>query len=167
MKRINPVLLLTIGLPAVAVLASFATLAVTLTHPESELPEQYHWEGFQLDRDFSRAERATQLDVRAEVTGLDQGGACALILSSRGVAPQTLRLTMAHATMPSRDSHLEFHRLRSDSDGSTLYSGRCSALTAGHWRVELADTDGTWSLRDTVQGTVSRMSLSTGASHGE
>ena len=61
----NPVLLLVIGLPLAAVLASFATLALTLEHRDTELPEQYHWEGFPLDRDFSRSEHATQLGVQA------------------------------------------------------------------------------------------------------
>src|SRR5690242_13317222 len=56
----NPVLWLAWGLPVVAVVASVITLFITIRHPDGQLPEQYHWEGFQLDRDFSRAARAAE-----------------------------------------------------------------------------------------------------------
>src|SRR5689334_11574086 len=94
----NPVLILAWGLPAVAVAASFASLFLTLRAPEGELPEQYHWEGFQLDRDFSLAARATALDVRARLSGFSSGGQCELTLVTSGVAPQALTLLIAHAT---------------------------------------------------------------------
>src|SRR6185369_12999205 len=74
----NPVLMLAWGLPAVAVLASVASLMLTLHSPESELPEQYHWEGFQLDRDFSQAARATELKVHATLSGFGASGQCEL-----------------------------------------------------------------------------------------
>jgi len=167
MKRLNPVLLLTIGLPAVAVLASFATLAVTLTHPESELPEQYHWEGFQLDRDFTRGERAGTLRVRATIAGLERGGECTLNLEMSGSPPQALRLTIAHATLPTRDVNLTFEKVRGAARGRAMYATRCSATGAGHWRIELSDRSDTWSVRDSVHGTLSELSLDASATPQE
>ena len=76
----NPVLTLAWGLPAVAVAASVASLVVALRTPESELPEQYHWEGFQLDRDFSQAARATELKVHATLSGFGASRRCELEL---------------------------------------------------------------------------------------
>jgi hypothetical protein len=161
--RANPVLLLTIGLPAIAVLASFATLAVTLSHPESELPEQYHWEGFQLDRDFTRGEHAGNLQVHATVAGLDRGGQCVLNLAMRDTPPQTLRMTIAHATLPARDSSLTFDKITDVDAGEATYAARCSATDSGHWRVELSDAADTWSVRDSVHGTLSALSLDAGS----
>lgn len=165
--RANFVLWLVIGLPAVAVVASFATLATTILHPESELPEQYHWEGFQLDRDFSRSERATQLGVRAEVVGLARGGTCTLILAIRGAAPERLRLMLAHATLPGRDSRVVLELTQRHDDGRAAYSGDCSASEPGHWRIELSDAQATWSLREAVHGPLDRLSLNAGVFHGD
>lgn len=162
-SRANPVLILAIGLPTLAVLASFATLAVTLVHPESELPEQYHWEGFQLDRDFSRSEYAGELHVNATVEGLDRGGQCQLNLAMRGEAPQTLRMTIAHATLPARDVILTFSRVANAEPGRASYTAPCTATAAGHWRVELSDRDDAWSVRESVHGTLASLSLDAGS----
>jgi hypothetical protein len=163
MKRVNPVLLLTIGLPTIAVLASFATLAVTLTHPESELPEQYHWEGFQLDRDFSRSERAESLNVQATIEGIERGGQCVLNLEMRGRPPQALRLNIAHATLPARDMSLVFDKKNDVGPGKAAYVAQCRAAGPGHWRIELSDREETWSVRESVHGILSELSLGAGS----
>jgi hypothetical protein len=145
----NPVLLLAIGLPALAVLGSFASLAVSLDHRDTELPEQYHWEGFQLDRDFSRSQQATSLGVRATLNGVARTGECSIDLQIAGTAPEQLSLTLAHATMASLDRRIELRR-EPDTD---RYVGRCTALAAdGHWRLELMDAARSWSVRDSVRG---------------
>ena len=144
----NPVLLLVVGLPLVAVLGSFASLGLVLTHPDTELPEQYHWEGFQLDRDFSRSERATQLGVRAVVMNVATSGPCKIHLRISGAPPEQLELTLAHATRAGLDQHLDFQRDRADG----TYVGQCSAIPDGHWRIELSDGAQSWSVRESVRG---------------
>lgn len=163
--RANAVLFLTIALPAVAVLASFGTLAVTMIHPESELPEQYHWEGFQLDRDFSRSEHAGRLQVYATITGLDRGGQCVLNLRTKatGSLPSGLRMTIAHATLPARDKGLTFERITEGAAGTARYVAQCTATDPGHWRIELSDSEETWSVRESVHGTLSGLSLDAGS----
>jgi hypothetical protein len=143
----NPVLMLAIGLPALAVLGSFASLAVTLGNPDTELPEQYHWEGFQLDRDFSRSERATTLGVRATLNDVARTGDCSINLQIAGKPPEQLSLTLAHATVATLDRHIDFRR----DPASGRYVGRCTEIAAGHWRLELTDTARSWSVRDSVR----------------
>jgi hypothetical protein len=143
----NPVLVLVIGLPLAAVLGSFASLAVTLAHADTELPEQYHWEGFQLDRDFSRSEQAAQLGVRATLHNVAATGQCRIDLAIAGTLPEQLRLTLAHATRADFDQRIVFHRV----PGSTNYLGHCRAIPNGHWRIELSDGAQTWSVRDSTK----------------
>jgi len=142
----NPVLMLAIGLPLAAVLGSFASLAVTLAHQDTELPEQYHWEGFQLDRDFSRSERAADLGVQATLRNVAASGRCEIDLVVQGAPPEQLRLTLAHATRASFDQRIDFHRVA----GQT-YAGQCKAIPDGHWRIELTDAAQTWSVRDSTK----------------
>ena len=143
----NPVLMLVIGLPLTAVLGSFASLAVTLAHADTELPEQYHWEGFQLDRDFSRSERAASLGVQATLRNVAMTGQCAIDLTVAGTAPEQLRLTLAHATRAAFDQRIVFHRVANGK----IYVGHCRAIPEGHWRIELTDGAQTWSVRDSTR----------------
>jgi hypothetical protein len=158
-RRANPALYLALGLPLMAVLASFATLGMTIAHPESELPEQYHWEGLQLDRDFSRGQRAADLHVRAQIEGLDRGGLCVLNLTMSAAAPQSLRMTIAHATLPARDVNLLFSRVSERSLGVATYSAPCASLGMGHWKLELSNFDRTWSIRQSLRGAIGRVTL--------
>jgi len=151
----NPVLLLAWGLPVVAVVASFLSLFVTLRHPESELPEQYHWEGFQLDRDFSQAARATELKVHAGLSGFGAGGHCGLALQMKGPAPAELDLLVAHSTQPGLDQRVTFKRRGTGARaGDTLeyYTGSCQPAQDAHWRLELVDAKNAWAVRQTIRG---------------
>jgi uncharacterized protein len=147
----NPVLLLAWGLPLVAVVASVLTLFIAMRGSDGELPEQYHWEGFQLDRDFSRAARAAELKVRVTISGLSEQGACDMRLQMQGATPNELLLTLAHATKAERDRRVTFRRSSQGADGSARYEGACSGLPEGHWRIELVDLANDWAIRRSVQ----------------
>ncbi len=162
----NPALLLACGLPLVAVAASFATLSITLANPEGQLPEQYHWEGFQLDRDFSRGERARELHVDAALSGLEKGGQCELTLRFDGTPPPSLVLRVAHATLPSLDQQLTLQRVKQTAEG-TLYAGECHAAQPGHWRFELADAVNGWALRTSARGSPASVALTVSSSNGD
>jgi len=158
----NPVLLLAWGLPAVAVVASVLTLVVAVRTSDGQLPEQYHWEGFQLDRDFSRAARAAELKVHASVTGLDRAGPCELRLRMEGVAPDELLLRLAHGTRGELDRHITFKRIPAEPgwrDSSALYRGVCTDLPEGHWRIELADSVNGWAIRKSVRASLGLLTL--------
>jgi hypothetical protein len=151
----NPVLMLAWGLPAVAVVASVLSLLLTLRSPESELPEQYHWEGFQLDRDFSQAARASELKVHAKLSGFGASGQCELALRIAGAAPESLELFVAHSTQPSLDQRVKFTRI----GDSGRYAGSCKPAPDSHWRAELVDAKGGWAVRQTFLGTLDGAAL--------
>jgi hypothetical protein len=153
LKIRNPVLWITVALPLVTVVASFLTLGAAIVHPDNELPEQYHWEGFRLDRDFARAERAAALKARAAFDGLGTAGRCEVTLALQGSTSRTLSLRLTHATQPSLDQDLVFHRLTEQS-GSALYAGECHAMPDGHWRAELNDAENGWSIRQNLRGSL-------------
>jgi hypothetical protein len=159
LKPRNPVLWIAVALPLVTVLASFATLGAALVHPDNELPEQYHWEGFRLDRDFARAQQATALGVRASFEGLGTAGRCAVRLELQGKAPRSLDLRLTHGTRPSLDQSLVFHRIPSEASQAT-YAGNCKKAPDGHWRAELNDADNGWSIRQSLRGSLADAVLS-------
>ena len=150
----NPVLTLAWGLPAVAVAASVASLIVALRTPESELPEQYHWEGFQLDRDFSQAARATELEVHARLSGFGASRRCELELRISGAAPESLDLLVAHSTQPRLDQRVKFTHRAGTRAGDSLerYAGSCEPAPDSHWRLELVDAKNGWAVRRTIRG---------------
>jgi hypothetical protein len=151
----NPVLMLAWGLPAIAVAASILSLIVALRSPESELPEQYHWEGFQLDRDFSQAARASELRAHATLSGFSESGRCELTLQIAGPAPEVLELLVAHSTRPTLDQRVTFTRASGiERQGKALeqYSGACRPAVDSHWRLELVDAENGWAVRQTVRG---------------
>jgi hypothetical protein len=164
----NPAFLLAWGLPLVAVVASVLTLFITIRHPEGQLPEQYHWEGFQLDRDFSQAAKAASLGVRARLTGFSAAGRCEVQLSARASAPDTLVLWVAHATLPALDQKVTLERSGQGAvNGASTYSGACREAPEGHWRLELIDAATGWAVRQSVRGTLGDVTLDAVAGQNE
>jgi hypothetical protein len=143
-KPANPVLVLVIALPLLAVVASFVSLALAVTRGDSELPKNYHWEGGALDRDQESEARAARLHI-AGTLGFDPAAQqCTLVL--RGAAPAALRLTLAHPTVTSLDRHVLLH------PSGDHYAAPCSALPAAHWWLELSDEQDGWLLRARLHG---------------
>jgi hypothetical protein len=158
----NPALMLAMGLPAVAVLACALTIAITIRNPDAPLPEQYHWEGFQLDRDFSQAARASDLQVRATLSGFGSSGRCEVQLRMAGAAPDVLVLRLAHATRPALDQDVTFERKGSEMSanrGVATYAGECREAPDSHWRLELVDAVNGWAVRQSVRGPIDGIAL--------
>jgi len=166
----NPALLLAWGLPLVAVVASVLTLIITLNNPDGQLPEQYHWEGFQLDRDFTRAARAAELQVNATLTGFGAAGHCGLQLRMKGAPPDALELRLAHATKPAQDQLVTLKRQRAEAEtsgGPATYDGQCREAVPGHWRLELIDAVNGWAVRQSVRGALGGVTLDSVAGQNE
>jgi hypothetical protein len=156
MKRpINAALLLTIGLPAFAIVASLWLVAIAFTSADAALPGEYHWEGMQLDRDFASSRVAATLDVQATLFLLDPAGECRLTLHIAGVPPKALELKLVHGSLPELDRDV-----RLLSDGGSGYEGNCGAVPAGLWHVELIDASGGWSIHQDVSGALDGARLS-------
>lgn len=135
----NPVLWLVITLPALAVVASFCSLALALTRGDRELPASYHWEGGALERDDAQRAAASALGLRATLRIDAATGRCLVSLS--GAAPASLRLELTHPTNPAADRQLLLQ------GAAGVYSAPCEAVPMAHWWLQLSDPEGTWLLR--------------------
>jgi len=162
MRRGNAVLWITCALPLAAVAGSFLTLGAAILHPDSELPEEYHWEGVKLDRDFARADKAAALGVRAVLENFGSSGTCSVRLELQGESPARLSVRMIHATQPALDRVVPLRR-----SGATRalasYTGDCRAAPEGHWRIELTDAENGWTIRQNLRGPLASMRLDAGS----
>lgn len=124
-----------IAVPALAVIASFTTLALAIRGAEPELPASYHWEGAALDQDLQRLQAASRLGVTAQLQ-FEPDGTLALRTRFRDplyVPPATLTLRVSHATLAKQDRSVTLQR-----DGE-IWRARSNTLPAGHWLLELTD----------------------------
>jgi len=155
-KSINSGLLVTIGLPLFAIFASVGVAVIAFTRGDPTLPDEYHWEGMSLDRDFADARHAAELHVHATLSILSSTGMCKVALQLGAAAPAALSLNLVHATHPDLDRHVRLART-----GAT-YEGYCGELPPGHWHLELSDLGGSWSVREDVLGALDGSSLGAG-----
>lgn len=146
-KPSNPVLVLVITLPLLAVAGSFVSLALAVTRGDSELPKSYHWEGGDFDRDQQREALAARQGIGATVAFDPLAQRCTVTL--HGAAPATLRLALTHPTESAADLRLTMQRV----DGR--YSASCMAPPAAHWWLEIADDQDGWLLRGRLHGDLS------------
>ena len=150
--RTNPVFWLMWALPGSAVLAGFATLAIALHGADRPLPEAYHWEGERLDTDFARQRAAVTLGVRIVFEAA--GGRCVAHLASSSGDPAALDVLLTHGVDAGLDRALKLPRIAPGE-----YAADCTALPAGKWRISIDEPAGAWSVRDAVDGRLSRVEL--------
>jgi hypothetical protein len=143
-KTFNPVLYAVIGIPLATVVAGFATLYFAIQSNGYELPAEYAWEGAALDADLARADTARALQVGVTVSVLTDGRVLAQLSGFDSTAlPDTLRLTLTHATLPHLDQTRELHLL---DRSSRRYGAEGIAIPEGTWWIEVADGS-LWRLR--------------------
>ena len=160
--RFNPALYLIVGLPLFAVVASVGTAVVAVSRGDAPFPDQYHWEGDQLDHDFAQSQRAADLHLKATIELQPQQtvageGVCHLALALDGNSlPPVVDLALIHAARSNLDRTIRFSRVASTSS----YAAPCTALPDGRWHVELSDPQHTWSFRAAMAGPGRTITLS-------
>jgi len=153
-KSINAGLFVTLALPAFAIVASLDVTYIAFRQGDATLPDEYHWEGVQLDRDFAGSRRAADLDVRALLQLTPGTQTCTVKLQLNGTVPRALVLKFVHSTRPDLDRRI---RLAPSTDG---YVGHCGVVPEGHWHLELADEAGSWAVREDVFGALDGSKIS-------
>jgi hypothetical protein len=159
-KALNSGLLVMVGLPLFAILASVGVAVVAFTRGDPTLPDEYHWEGLSLDRDFADARRAADLNVRATVQVWPGSGICRVTIQLNAASPSGLTLNLVHATHPDLDRQIRLPRTGS------VYEGQCGVIPSGHWHLELSDGTGSWSVRQEVVGALDGISITARADPG-
>jgi hypothetical protein len=159
-RPLNFAAILVVALPLFAVLASAGAAAVAMLRGDATLPDQYHWEGLKLERDFARSQRATDLHVSASLKVPAAKGSCRVMLHVDGSPPAALTLAFVHGSDPSLDRYLQLP-LR-----DSAYEAPCEPLPAGRWHIELGDAAGTWSLRQEFTGALADLRVSADTPQG-
>lgn len=150
--RSNPVFWLMWLLPAAAVAAGFATLAIALRGADRALPPTYHWEGEGLDRDFARTNKAAALGISVALELRE--GVCIAVVRNPPTTTRTLELELVNGTNAALDRYLTLRR----SDDSE-FRADCAPLPRGRWWVRVVDTGNDWTLRGRTEGGAARVEL--------
>ena len=148
----NPVLWIVCLLPASAVVAGLTTLGIALREADRPLPQAYHWEGVNLDRDFATARAAAARHIAVEF-GARNGECTAVVSGEAGDAP-ALTLMLTNSNDPDLDLTLRLVRTAAGD-----YRSACAAIPQGHWRIAIQDEAATWSLRAELDGGMARQIL--------
>jgi hypothetical protein len=139
----NPVFWIMWLLPCSAVVAGLSTLAVALNAGDRALPQEYHWEGDRLDRDFARARSAAALGI--EVVLEVRGGQCHAALRGAVDDVAALNLLLTHGSDASLDRRVRLARIATGD-----YRAPCAPLASGKWRVAVDADAASWALRGVV-----------------
>jgi hypothetical protein len=142
-----------VGVPAVAVIASFVTLGLAINGRDATFPASFNWEGTPFDRDVERTARARALGVRATLALEAVADRCAGTLALNGALPAALHVQLTHSTRSALDQSLVLTRQ------GDRYSGDCAAPTEGHWYISVSDPAETWRVRREFDGALGVIEL--------
>lgn len=150
--KTNPVFWLMWLLPAAAVVAGLATLAIALRGADRTLPPTYHWEGDGLDRDFARARNAATRDIAMSLELRD--GECIAVVRNLPAGSETLELELANGADAMLDRFIVLRRV-----GPGELRAACEPLPQGRWWINVNDGAGDWSLRTRSEGNLAHVTL--------
>lgn len=127
-------------IPALTVVAGITTLLLAMQAPSGLVVDDYYKQGLAINQDLARTDRARELGIRARVSHDAQTGILTVELgSSAGKRPASLKLTLAHPTLPHRDRTLE---LLMGADGR--YTATLGDLPQILWHVSITPPDDQW-----------------------
>ncbi len=130
-----------IALPASAVLAGLATLAIAIRYPDAMVVDDYYKEGLAINRQVEKQQAAASLGAQALIR-FDAGKNQLMI---EMIAPSELlgklRLYLIHPTLAGQDQVLS---LSPAADGR--YHTDLPGLGTGRWHVALEPENGNWRL---------------------
>ena len=129
--------LLMIG-PAIAVVASVASLVIAVRTDDGLVADDYYKRGLAINQTLERGARAAALGVAATVDVASDGTVAVRLDGGDGseeARPAALRLRLAHPTRAGDDRAATLV-----ADGGGSYAGRVTPVGAGRWRV-IVETD--------------------------
>lgn len=131
-------------LPATAVVASFVTLYIAISHPQSVVRDEYYKDGLAVNRSLAQAEAARALGLAGELAIEPATRLVTLRIAPADALPATLYLALLHPTDAELDRVLPLARL-----GEGEYAGTLDALPDGRRYLQLgASRDSSpWLLR--------------------
>lgn len=128
-----------IGVPAISVVFSVATLVVAVRNADSVVRDDWYKGGLTINVDLARDRAAAAAGVVATLA-VDATGRTVEVRLDGPDAP-TLDVALHHPTQADRDREV---RVTRDADGA--YRATLDEPLAGRWHVEVSDPDGGWRL---------------------
>lgn len=132
------------ALPASAVVASFATLAIALHNPDPLVRDDWYAHGSRINETLQRERTAAELGIHAALQ-LDESGRSVFATLAASDVPASLDLMLRHPTRAQRDITLTLQR---GNDGR--YVAAADHRLDGTWDATLLPTNGTWGLRSRI-----------------
>ena len=145
------------GLPAIVVVASLITLWIAVRSDDGVVASDYYKRGLGINAELTRARRATELGLRADITlvGLGSGDRGSAHLSSTKPMPAeaALKLKLIHPGRSGADRTVMLSRISGNADGADYVGqfndeGTSSPPTA--WQVTLETQ--AWQLEGQMTG---------------
>lgn len=136
-----------IGLPGSVVIASFVTLGIALKHPDSDVKDDYHREGFSVHRDMDAQRLANELAVSAELqANVETTDISVKLQGDFASPPKQLKLLFVHPNAEKFDFDVALY-----AAGDGLYIGELQQAPAGRWNLQLgAAGEQDWLLKKAV-----------------
>ena len=130
----EPYAWLVFGLPACAVLACLATVAIAVATWDGLVVDDYYKRGLEINRRLARERAAAALGLSADVVIGAHGAARIVLRAGPGFGhPPALEVQFSHATRGGLDRRVTFVH-----DGGGVYEGNAGPLAAGAWYVDVS-----------------------------
>lgn len=133
------------SLPAIAVVAGFATLWVAIESNDGLVVDDYYKEGLAIKQTMERSEEASRLGITADVNLTSDRVTVALSAKDPAVLTEHVRLLIAHPTRAGFDQKVELQGLGGN------YSGEIQPLSFGRWKLQIENDSRTWRLNAEVR----------------
>jgi len=126
--------------PAAAVVASFLSLYLAVTHADPVVVDNYYKEGLAINRTLARDQVALQRGYRATVMMNGERSRVRIQMAGEGL-PAELRVRFVHPTKGGLDRTVTARAMQPG-----LYEAAVELASAARWDVELGDVDQRWRL---------------------
>lgn len=136
----EPMIWLVAGLPALAVVASFVSYFIAANEPDPLVNAGYHKEGLAPTKDADKEQRASAMQVQAEL----EFGSGKVSISLYGLLdkqPASLELLLLHPTHADQDVRIVLPRIAQGQ-----YTAPALEVSAGRRQWVLAPDDQDWRL---------------------
>jgi hypothetical protein len=132
------------GLPAIVVVASLITLWIAVRSDDGVVASDYYKRGLAINAELSRATRAIDLGLRADITlsGLASGDRVSVHLSSTKPLPPeaALRFKLIHPGRSGADRAVMLSRIGGDASGADYvgqFNDEATSTRPVAWQVTL------------------------------
>ena len=146
-------LALVIAFPLTTVILSSIMIYLAYSKPDTRVDEPWRKEGLGIIKDGDPFERAALLGIRAQLSVDPNESSISVLVTHPGSAPETIDVTLSHATIAEKDQGVSLNRNNKLSNQQFSYSGSLSNSLSGKYNITIKHPERIWSLSKTVQFT--------------